>query len=211
MSVAGAAKPDPSPWLSVWSTPGDTIERVLAAKSRPYWLYPWLLAAGATAAHDVGVTSRVAGTVPLLDGQFLLAEAINAFVIGAADLGLYGFILRWSGWMVGGRASFAQMCAVNSRGRAPVCAALVIDVAIILLAGGATGQMPASAINVLKGVGLTVNVWTAVATVAMLRRVQAFDWWRAIFNYAASLALGFLFVMLIKSYLFPLFNMLDLQ
>jgi hypothetical protein len=211
MSIAGAAKPDPSPWLSVWSSPGDTIERVLTTKSWLYSLYPWLLAAGATAAHDVAVRARMAGTVPLLDWHFLLAGTFNAFAIGAADLCLYAFIMRWSGRMVGGRASFAQLCAVFSWGRAPVCAALVIDVTIILAAGGATGQMSAAAINVMKEVGLTVNVWTAIATIAMLRRVQAFDLWRAIFNYAASIALGFLFVMLIKSYLFPLFNMLDLQ
>jgi hypothetical protein len=87
----------------------------------------------------------------------------------------------------------------------------VIDVAIILSVGGATGKIPAGAVKAMKMAGLTANVWTVIATIAMLRRVQAFDWWRAIFNYATSIAFGFLFVWLIKSYLFPLFTVPDLQ
>jgi hypothetical protein len=114
MSDAAPVKPDPSPWLSVWSDPGDTIERVLATKSWLYLLYPWLLAAVATAAHNVGVMARTAGTVPLLDWRFLLAGAFDACVIGAVDLYMYGVIMHWSGRMVGGHASLAQMRAVNA-------------------------------------------------------------------------------------------------
>jgi signal peptidase I len=195
-------EPAPSPWLSVWFRPGDTIESVVAAKPQPH-LVLWLLAAGNIAEHAVTLAGEEVG--PLLDWRVLTLGAIAALVIGGPSLYLGAFLLRWSGLIFGGFASPAQMRAVLAWGSAPFCAALAIYLVVVLV--GATSKAPAAVVIILTVIGLAASVWTIVATLIMLKRVLGFGWWRTIFNYAAGGALALLLALLIRTFLFQPFNM----
>jgi len=64
MTPASDFEPKPSPWLSLWFKPGDTIERILATKPRGSVL---LLAGIDTVAFIVAVTISYRMTAALLD------------------------------------------------------------------------------------------------------------------------------------------------
>jgi signal peptidase I len=180
--------PDPerksSPWLSVWFNPGGTIERVLAEPpSLLLQLSLFLLAAGAFAYQMVATLVGERVTVALLDWRFLVGGAVVALVLGAVGLYVGAFIMRWSGRLLGGRASPSQMRAVVAWGIAPSCVALAIDLAVIAALSSNGDPAPGLVIGALGVIALAAAVWSMVATIVMLRRVQAFGWWRAIFNY----------------------------
>jgi signal peptidase I len=205
MSDAAVAERESSPWLSVWFQPGRAIERVLAAKPRRY-LALWLLVAGASASQFIVSLMGKERAVPLLDWRFLAGCAAVALVSGVVSVWLAAFLLRWSGRMMGGCASVVQTAVVAALGLTPLCAALVIDILFVLALGGATGQVSALVASVPSWIGVVMSIWTMVITIAMLRRVQAFGWWRAIFNYVIATVLTLLVAMLLRTLLLQSFN-----
>ena len=81
------------------------------------------------------------------------------------------------------------MRAVFAWGMAPLGVALVIYLAVIaglkLFPSGNTSDSASTA--VVPGLGIVaalIAVWTFGMWVIMLKRVQTFGWWRAIFNLA---------------------------
>jgi signal peptidase I len=205
VTLAADDVPGRSPWLSIWLRPGDTIERVLAA--RPTYPHPYLLllAVGGIAQTVLSLLIRAKIPVAALDWRFAAAGVVIALVIGVASLYLNALCLSWSGRIFGGHASPAPMRAVVAWGMAPLCAALVIDLVLI---GGLTGEAdnPASAavIGALNVVNLVMPVWAMIATIVMLMRVQAFSWLGAIFSYFVGLALTALLVFVVLGFLVAL-------
>jgi signal peptidase I len=209
MTSAVDGEPKRSPWLSVWFRPGETIDRVLATKPK---LYPLLLAA-------VGLASLIASTLvaeglttALLNWRFLSGGAVIAAVMGIVNLYLNALLLSWSGWIFGGRASPAQMRAVIAWGMAPLCVALAIYLVSLtglrLFASGDTNNsQTAAVVTGLRVIGPVMAVWTVIATFAMLKRVQAFGWWRATFNFVVGASLPVLLVAVpIRTLLFQPFS-----
>jgi signal peptidase I len=206
MAVADDTKFVPSPWSTVWNHPGDTIVGVLAAKPRLFPSLALLMAAGVAMSFlSVQIGDRIA--VPVLDWRFLAVGAAASLVIGIVTLYLYVFCMALAGWMLGGRASLGAMCAVIAWGVAPLCAALVIYL-LILFGGSVNSQTPFAPPAGLSYIGEVMCLWSIVITVVMLRRAQAFGWWRAIFTYALGGAILVLLIALpIRIFLFQPFNM----
>jgi len=201
--------PRRSPWLSIWFTPGDTIDRVMATKPK---LSLWLLAAGGVAYQIVATLLGKGLTTALLDWRFLAGVAVTAAVLGIAGLYLSALFLSWSGRIFGGRASPAQLRAVLAWGMAPLCVGLLIYLvalmALRLSAGDGAGDSASTAVLIgLAVIAVVTAVWTIIAILAMLKRAQAFGWWRAIFNLATgSFLTVLLFTAPIRAFLFQSFS-----
>jgi Yip1 domain len=118
-----------SPWLPVWFRPGDTIERILAAKPRG----SVLLLAGLGAA-----ASLVAGIIDFGMGDALLGWRMLAAIVllGAAEgivfLYLNALFFRWSGRLLGGHASQAQLRMVLGWGMMPNVIGLAMCLAALV-------------------------------------------------------------------------------
>jgi signal peptidase I len=95
---------------------------------------------------------------------------------------------------------------------APPCAALLI--ALVMIAGlslvegnGTAGLASAVVVAVGRVTGVLAAIWAIILVLHMLKRVQAFGWWRAVFNLAASSVLVvILFVLPVNALLFEPFT-----
>jgi len=123
MTPASDFEPKPSPWLSLWFKPGDTIERILATKPRGSVL---LLAGIDTVAFMVAVTIAYRMTAALLDWRNLVAVVLIGLACGVAFLYINVPFYRLSGRLLGGRASQTQLRAVLAWGMVPRIIGLAI-------------------------------------------------------------------------------------
>lgn len=209
MTCTAATGQKRSPWLSIWLRPGNTIDQVLATKPTLFFLL--LPATGGYAALAVSTLIGEEVTTPLLDWRLLAGLAGLATVLALAGIYLNGFLLSWSGRIFGGRASPAQMRAVVAWGSVPLCASLAISLVMItgvrLVDGAAAGPASALVVVAQSVIDVAVAIWTSIALLIMIKRVQAFGWWRALFNLAAGSVLGVLLVVLpIGTFLLQPFN-----
>ena len=115
MTLAQGDAPHPSPWLSVWFSPRKTIERIVAGNPRSHVL---LLAGLGTASTIVATLIAGGMTTELLDWRVIVAVALGSTAFGIANLYVAGFFLKWTGMMLGGRASAVEMRAVFAWGSA---------------------------------------------------------------------------------------------
>jgi len=209
MTVASEDTPTPSPWLSVWFRPGNTIERVLVTGRRRDLVLLAALAAASSIASgfiDRGLTTT------LLDWRFLLGAVVVATAAGIVNLYVSAVLLSWVGRIFRGRASPAQMRAVIAWGMAPLGVALVIYLAVIaglkLFTSGNT--IDSASADVVPGLGVVAaftSFWTFGMLMIMLKRVQTFGWWRAIF----TLSIGLFFAPLLVLFVTLPFNAFLLQ
>jgi signal peptidase I len=208
MTLAADGEPKRSPWLSVWLSPGDTIERVLATEPKRNL---WVLAAISAASLVIMTLVGEGLTTALLDWRLLTGVGVIAVAIGIVGLYLNGLFFSWSGRILGGRALPAQMRAVFAWGMAPLCVTLVIYLATITCLRLFAGRDPnnatsAAVVTGLSVIGVVTYIWLIIAMLIMLKRVQGFGWWRAIFNFAIGSCLALLFSALIRALLFQPFN-----
>ena len=205
MTSAAEKERQRSPWLSVWFKPGETIEAVMAAKPK---LSPWLLTAGAVAFVIISILLGDGLTTALLDWRFLAGIAVTAVVLGIPSLYLSAIFLSWSGRIFGGRTSLADMRTVYAWGMAPLSVGLLVYlVTLVALRLFAGGSVPSAVMLTLGVFAVVTAVWTFITILAMLKRAQAFGWWRAAFNLAAASFLAvLLFRVPMKAFLFQSFN-----
>jgi signal peptidase I len=196
----------PSPWLSVWWSPRDTIERITAANPR---YHISLLAV------IIGVSTCLpAGASLLFDWRSAIGLIIGGSIIGVGSVYLCALIFSWTGRMLGGPASLAAMRAVMAWGSAPY----VINLAVCLIAIGFAKFF--SAIEVwplfrtltvpLSIISDVVALWSFITFMLMLGRIQQFGFWRTVAALILGVSFLFPFVLfsavLIKTFLFHSFN-----
>jgi signal peptidase I len=143
-----------------------------------------------------------------LPGWHVIAAVV--LIGGAAGilvLYLTACFLKWTGALVGGRASMAMIRAALAWGGAPfaigapIC--LIASFALALL-GLAKGPIVAIAI---QGLLLVLGLWALVLALWMYGRVQRFGFWRTIVSFAiASFVLMSIIPLLIRVFLFQPFN-----
>jgi signal peptidase I len=197
----------PSPWLSVWLSPRSTIERIIASNPRCHVL----LLASLGAASTIVSTSIGAGrTTELLDWRTIAVVAVGSAIFGIANLYIAGFFLKWSGRLLGGRASAVEMRAVFAWGFAPSALSLALYIVALIaltLRGGA--DVPPTPVVALQAIGGILGLWSLVATMLMLGRVQGFGFWRTtlsfVFVYLGSVLL-LLLVLFVRTFFFQPFN-----
>ena len=174
-----------SPWLSAWFRPRETIERILATNPRRHVL---LLAGLAAIPAFLTQWIAAAPTTDILDWRIMLAGV----ALGAAGIvGLYinAFFLRWSGKLIGGHASTLELRAVIAWGSLPNVMAVAICLlslfALRLRAGASEPIAPALSVT-LEAVTSVSGLWSMIATMLMLGRIQHFGFWRTVINYALA-------------------------
>jgi len=195
-----------SPWLSVWLNPSRVVDRILSTNFARHVL---LLAA-------VGMISQIAaqlifasGLPAELPGWHVIAAVV---VIGAAAgilvLYLTACFLKWTGTLLGGRASMARIRAALAWGGAPFAiGAPICFIVFFALASSELAKGPFTAIAI-QGLLLVLGLWALVLALWMYGRVQGFGFWRTIVSFAiASFVLMPIIPLLIRAFLFQPFNM----
>jgi signal peptidase I len=201
---AGSVSRSASPWATVWFSPRQTIERIVA--TRPTYLVLPLAMLGMVAGLYMQLAS--VGLAGLL-GDWRLAAG---FVVGGAVFGLVwlfpsALVLSWIGRLFGGEATAPPLRAVLAwRATVPmILGALVTLVILALKAAGGGSPVIDKSLPWLWG---AFGLWTAIVFMLMLARVERFGFWRTLFAYLLnSFLLAFLVALFIRTLLFQPFNM----
>jgi signal peptidase I len=198
----------PSPWLGVWLRPRATISDILARDPRRHVL---LLAAIGGIATVVIQLFLAGHRTELLVWPVIAAVAGGGALLGIVGLYLNGLMFRWSGRLLGGRATQTQLRAVMAWARLPSIVSLAICVlALLWLAYVANGSAPRVVIPVLQAIIVALGIWSLVIALLMLARAQGFGFWRTI----GSAAIAGCFVLaalavplMVRSFLYQPFDM----
>lgn len=199
---------EPSPWVSLWLAPRQTIARILATNPR----HRVLLLASLPAGLNVGALLI---DYKVFDWRLLLAGVLAGPVLGIATLYVNGLAFSWIGKLFGGRATALQMRAVLAWGAAPLLIGLLLDVTtkLALQSGVNIGVAEPLANTLTFVLGLAVVIlaaWAGVTTMLMLARVQGFGFWRTFFSFgvgsiAGALPFAILIALSIRTLLFQPF------
>jgi signal peptidase I len=194
-----------SPWLSVWFNPRRVVERILATN------FGWqvlLLAALSMISEFATQLILHFGIPSALPGWRVIAVVL---LIGAATgiVGLYltACFLKWTGILLGGRASMATIRAALAWGEAPFAIGVPICLVVFFaLALSGLAKEPSLAIA-LNAIFAALGLWALVLALWMYGRVQGFGFWRTITSFAvASFVPAPIIAVLIRTFLFQPFD-----
>src|SRR5579871_6607101 len=186
-----------SPWLTVWLSPRQTIERLVA--TRPTY-FVWPLAVLGTLASFYGQVSVIDGAGYLVSWQLGLSLLVFGVVAGSVWLYVSGFMLSWVGRLLGGQASALHMRTVFAWSMVPTIAGFLIVLAIGVTAGRG---------DALDSVPLLVaafSLWSFIVFLLMLGRIQHFGFWRTILTYVLNVVLAVTIALSVRSLLYQPFN-----
>ncbi len=208
MTLAQADAPQPSPWLSVWLSPRKTIERIVTSNPRRHVL---LLAAFGATPLVIGQLIDKGVTTELLDWRIIAVVALLAAILGIAQLYISGFLFSWCGKILGGRASAVDVRAAFAWGIVPSVAGLAICLTVLGWLSFSVGadvsrSAPQAAFIALQGIIGVAWIWSLVATLLMLGRVQGFGFWRTVLNSVLGYLALLLFALIIRTFLYQPFN-----
>jgi signal peptidase I len=192
----------PSPWTTIWLSPRQTIERIVAA--RPTYLVLPLAMLGMVAAFYMQLAGLgLAGS--LGDWRLALGFVAASAIFGLVWLFPSALVLSWIGGLVGGEATARQLRAVIAWSTVPAIlgAVVVLIVLAVKAAGGSSPVIDAS----LPWLGAAFGLWSAIVFMLMLARVERFGFWRTLFTYLLnSILLALLVAYSIRTLLFQPFN-----
>jgi signal peptidase I len=200
-----------SPWITVWLKPRQTIENILAERPRRGVVL-------------LGSLSLMAGTVAQLlgsairyrvfDWRIAAGFAIACAIAGVVGLFISAFVFKWSGRLLGGRASTADLRAVVAWGLTPSVLGLALALALVavaLVTGAGNDAAPAWIVMLLRAIVLICGIWSAIVFGLMFSRVEGFGFWRTVTAGFLGWVLGFALSLLIaigfRTLLFQPFNM----
>jgi signal peptidase I len=183
-----------SPLVTVWFSPRQTIEHVVA--TRPTHLV-WVLAILGMIATIYSQIVRVGVSVPFADWRFWLAPILLGVVGGIVLLYLSALILNWVGRLLGGRAPARALRAVLAWSALPNILGFLIALIIIALNGNAV---------IVRALVVAFGLWGVVVFLLMLARVQHFGFWRTITAYVLNLIVLLVMVVLFRTFLYQPFN-----
>jgi signal peptidase I len=126
-TVQGTAL-QPSPWLTVWLCPRDTIERIVASNPRHHVL---LLAALGGMASVMSWLIAAGLTNQLFDWRVAII-AVGGSVLGVVGLYIYGLSFKLWGTVLGGQASAPELRAALAWGVTPSAISLAICFAVLI-------------------------------------------------------------------------------
>ena len=187
------AGPHLNPWFSMWTKPRATIQEIVDRDPEH------LVLALAAVAGFSGFLDRAAMRSMGDDFQWptlVLIGAIVGPISGIVGLYLFGWLLRWTGDWIGGRASSREIRTAMAWSSVPIVWALVLWVPELALFGQElfTTETPRIDSNtnllvlfVLFGlVEMTVGIWAIVVFLKSLGQVQGFSAWKALGNSALA-------------------------
>ncbi|MDC7786043.1 signal peptidase I [Rhodoplanes sp. TEM] len=174
MTVAPTEPPSPSPWLTVWLSPRDTIERIVAQRPTRHVL---LIAAVGAIASATGQLIGADVWHVLLDWRVATFIAVAGGGLGVLALYLNSVIFRAVGRLLGGRASARDLRAVLAWSGVPSILVVSICLAALL---GLPAAWDASVALALQAAVIVATLWSWVVLAAMFGRVQGFGVWRTL-------------------------------
>jgi signal peptidase I len=190
-----------SPWISIWLSPRQTIDYILATEPRRF---VWLLAALGTIASIYSQMLTFGFLEGMAGWRVWLCCLAGGTVIGILFLYLNALILRGVGSLIGGRASTLELRAVLAWSAVPAILGLVI--AVLLNAATkffAASTMSSAGFSLLPLIIVVMaGLWSFVAVLLMLSRVERFGFWRTIAAYAVVMIFPFLIALAIRALLF---------
>jgi signal peptidase I len=190
----------PSPWATIWFSPRETIERIVA--TRPAHLVLPLAVLGAIGGFYTELLSF--GAAPHLQGWklwlgFLAASA----AVGIVWLYISALILKWIGRLLGGEASALQLRAVLAWSAVPnivgFVAALAMTIAFQVYGVADSWGVRLFVVSIF-------GIWSFVVFLLMLGRVQHFGFWRTIALYVLNLIVPLLLAILFRSFAYQPFS-----
>ena len=169
------------PLLSVWFTPRQTIERIVA--ERPHHLIlPLAILGGVAASTSALITAGVAGV--LQDWRVCLTCILIGAVLGGANLYVSAIVVAWLGRRIGGRASTAAVRAVFAWGMVPMIfgqlVVLLIAAGLLESAASITSRLLILWLPIVTGI---VSLWSVIVTLLMLSRVAQLGFLRTMASY----------------------------
>ena len=183
------------PWLTVWFSPRQTIERLIA--KQPAYLV-WLLAILGTIASLYSQIVVIAGTTYLLGWQLALSLVLFGALVGIVWLYVAGLTLSWIGGLLGGTAPALHMRAVFAWSTWPT----ILGFLAILLIEASRAITPDAVPLLVAGTSL----WSLIVFLLMLGRAERFGFWRTILTYLFNLVLGLAAALFIRSFLYQPFD-----
>ncbi len=204
----------PSPWISVWFNPRQTIERILAETPRRGAV---LLGSLGLIAGTVGQLLSVGVRYRIFDWHLVVALAIACAIAGFTGLYIWAFIIKWCGRLLGGRTSTADLRAVIAWSTTPSILGLAVALVLAGVAlgtGNGTGaeadDTTALIVTVLRAVVLVCGIWSAIIFALMFSRAEGFGFWRTvtacILGWTLNIVLALLIAFGVRTFLFQPFN-----
>ena len=186
-----------SPFVTLWLSPRQTIERIVA--TRPRHLVIVLAALGMIASLYSQIDS-IYGMTPAESWWFWFGLVAGGAILGIIWLYLDGVLLSWIGHLLGGLATTPELRAALAWSAVPGIVGFVIGVATGAVTRGVAASEVASAIVTVFA------LWSLVVFLLMLARLQQFGFWRTIALYVLNAAFPLGLALVIRTLLFQPFN-----
>src|ERR1700731_1087906 len=169
-----------SAWLSVWLHPRRVVERILAGNFG--WQVLLLAALGTISQFATWLILPFGTPSASPDWRIIAVIIVAAAAAGIVGLYLTGCVLKWTGALLGGRASMATIRAPLAWGGAPFAIGFPICLmAALILSEFAKARSFAIALNLILA---ALALWATVLALWMYGRVQGFGFWRTIASFA---------------------------
>jgi signal peptidase I len=188
-----------SPWTTLWLSPRETIDRILATRPR-HLVLPLAILGSIAGYYGLLVSGGAAGL--LADWRSWLGLVLLGAVIGIVWLYLSALILSWIGRLLGGQASTLELRAVVAWSAVPS----ILGFFVLLLIRAAVNSESAAMRGGLALLVIGFGLWSFVVFLLMLARVQHFGFWRTIAAYVINLIFPLAIAILIRSLLCQPFN-----
>lgn len=177
----------PSPLLSIWLKPRETIRRIVETNPTKY-VIPLAMLAGIGQSLDRASSRSTGDAIPIV--AILALASIAGSIGGLLMLYVGGAIYRWASGRLGGQASPEEIRAALAWSNVPIIAALPLTFLQAFLLGSgmvtsvtaAWDSDPLLARFILGSsiVELVAAIWTFVLLLQTLSEVQRFSVWRAL-------------------------------
>jgi len=194
--VSAEAASQLNPWTSIWLAPRATVRWLV--ERRPGYLIH-LLVTAKIFADGIG-TAMLGDMGDRLSLQAILVVlALMAPVQMILYLYVFAWLLKWTGRLLGGRASAMELRTALAWACVPLLAAVILTVPGIAFFGNSLFRSDgpelgswasASAYYALAALNVALGAWWFVAVVFAVAEAQRFAWWKAIANYLMAVTVA---------------------
>jgi len=194
------------PLISFWLSPRQTIVRIVAERPR-YLVVPLAVLGGASGAATVLLDMGI-GT-DLVGWRGSAGTILGGAVLGFCNLYLFAAVAGWIGRTIGGSASTVAVRAVYAWSQLPIVLGLIIVLAVlsglhVFAADGIASPARSPVLQIVQGI---FGLWTLVAALLMLARVEGFGFGRALVTHLiGSLSAPALLALGVRTFLYQPFS-----
>lgn len=175
--------PKNSPWISMWTSPRQTIQSIIETDpERSVLLLASLV--GISQALDKASTKNSADSLPL---PLIFTAVIGGIISGVIGLYIFGFLLKHASSWLGGKANGENIRAAIAWSNVPTVWALLLWIPQLALFGkelfsATTPRMETHPFLVLgfASVDITIAVWALILLFKAIGQVSGFSAWRGL-------------------------------